>query len=125
MTKSQLIEESKRRFDLLDIQISPPKTLAEEELREKIMLFLPIAFDLLKPSIRNFLGAELHLIYDKAVEEMREKIEQYPEKLKSIMPEGKLPFVVFQGKATEEEKWVIYSQAFKDILSTLTPKGEK
>ncbi len=105
MSKQQLIEESKKRFlsSKLSERFSPSD-------RQWMMIHL---------------SDSLSLIYDKAVEEMREKIEQYPEKLKSIMPEGKLPFVVFQGKATEEEKWVIYSQAFKDILSTLTPKGEK
>lgn len=109
MTKSQLIEESKKDFDYS----FPFQLWHEGGLVSK------------NQYIKDFWAEKMSLIYDKAVEEMREKIEKYPEKLRSIMPEGKLPFVVFQGKATEEEKWVIYSQAFKDILSTLTPKGEK
>lgn len=35
---------------------------------------------------------------------------------------GKLPFVVFQGKADENEKVTIYRQALKDVLTTITKK---
>ena len=74
-------------------------------------------------NIKSFISQELQHAYtqgrESAVEEVRGLIRDYPQKIRDIMPEGKLPFVIFQGKADEGEKWTIYEQAYKDILALL------
>lgn len=47
------------------------------------------------------------------------EIEKLPELITSVTPGGILPFVIFGGKATEEEKATIYFQAFKDIIKLI------
>lgn len=69
-------DEWEEEFDKLDVHISPPKSLADEELREKIKFFLPIAFDLLKPSIKSFIRSSIQ----KAVLQERESIKKLLQK---------------------------------------------
>lgn len=47
--------EWERKFDELDIQVSPPQSLYDEELIEKLKYFCPIAWDLFKPDIKKFI----------------------------------------------------------------------
>lgn len=72
--------------------------------------------------------ANLDSLIDKTVQMTEERIvgiiKEYPERLLQIMPEGKLHFVVFQGKADEDEKKTIYFQAIKDIISLITNKSD-
>lgn len=53
------------------------------------------------------------------IEEIEREVEDYPRKIFELY-EGKLPFVIFKGKADEAEKMTIYTQAFKDVLSLLS-----
>lgn len=72
------------------------------------------------PLIENLLDSQEQRIRSEARKEMVEKIKDYPQKIKELTPSGFLPFVIFDGKASESEKWTIYMQAYKDILSMLS-----
>ena len=61
----------------------------------------------------------LFVSQSRSLQEVEEKIRTYSDRLFSIMPNGELPFVVFEGVADEKEKRTIYLQAFKDILSAI------
>ena len=53
--------------------------------------------------------------------EIVEKIENYP-KIVLELHGGKIPWVVFQGKADEAEKFAIYEMAFRDVLNLIKEK---
>ena len=53
------------------------------------------------------------------LEGLVEELNNHPDKIAQVMPDGKLPFVIFGGKADENEKWTIYRQAYKDTISHL------
>lgn len=72
--------------------------------------------------ILSFIQSEIDLAKEEERKEIVEMVSGYPEKLIKIMPSGKLPFVIFGGKAYEEEKKTIYFQAFKDIINLITKK---
>lgn len=63
-------------------------------------------------------------IIQQAKEEERQRIVEMIEFLAKatveVAPNGNLPFVVFDGKADEDEKKTIYFQAFKDIINQLS-----
>lgn len=64
-------EEEDKRFDELNIHISPPVSLATEEVREKLKYFMPMAFDLLKPSLKSFLHDSHKRLCEKLVGELK------------------------------------------------------
>lgn len=71
------------------------------------------------PAIYKALEIILEEIIIGEKSEIKWLIENYKYKLLTTMPDGKLPFVVFKGKADEEEKKSIYFHAFDDIIKLL------
>lgn len=84
---------------------------------EPVMIGNPPIVDLL-----SFIQSEINLAVEKREKEIVDMVSEYPEKLIKIMPSGKLPFVIFGGKADEEEKKTIYFQAFKDVINLIIKK---
>ena len=68
--------------------------------------------------VRQFLTAKL----DQARTEERERVvgemREYPKKLFELY-NGKMPWVIFQGKADEEEKFTLYKLGFEDAMKIL------
>jgi len=112
MTTQELKQQAHKEFD---------EKCKEVEFLHGVPVDLPNYY---REKIKSFLDS----IIDKTVQISEERIvgviKEYPERLLQIMPEGKLPFVVFQGKANEDEKKTIYFQAVKDIISLITNKSD-
>ena len=63
------------RFDALDIHVSPERCLADREMVEKMKLVLPVAWQLFKPDVKQFISKEITL----AVEEYKKRVRDIPE----------------------------------------------
>ena len=99
-------------------------------LTKTILNFIKVAR---QEAIKEFLGSDEREVYQdyktlqkmarqdfkkEIIEEVREEIEKL--KIEQIkLYGGKLPFVVFGGKADENEKITIYRQALSDLQSNL------
>jgi len=60
-------------------------------------------------------------IYEALAEEkarVRGVMKEYPNKLFELN-NGKMPWVIFQGKADEEEKFTLYKLGFEDAMKIL------
>ena len=61
-------------------------------------------------------------IFHQAITEERERVvgemREYPKKLFELY-NGKMPWVIFQGKADEEEKFTLYKLGFEDAMKIL------
>jgi len=69
------------RFDALDIHVSPERCLADREMVEKMKLVLPVAWQLFKPDVKQFISKEITL----AVEEYKKRVR---DEIKSIEKEN-------------------------------------
>lgn len=68
---------------------------------------------------KQFIQSEIDTARAEERERIVNEIEKLPELITGVMPGGILPFVIFGGKATEDEKATIYFQAFKDIIKLI------
>ena len=62
---------------------------------------------------------ELHVQQNEMIKDALEKMREYPKKMYELN-NGKLPWVVFGGKADEEEKFAIYKLGFEDAIKILS-----
>lgn len=98
--KQLIIERYKKEIVSRAVEISPHGVLA----------------------LRDFILNEIDLAIKQTEERIVGEIEEYPKRLMEIMPEGKLHFVIFEGRAGEDEKKIIYFQAIKDIINLIRNK---
>ncbi len=72
--------------------------------------------------VLSFIEKTLQAQRTEDIKNLIKEIDEYPERLFELMPDHKLPFVVFNGKADEAEKWTIYIQGFNDMRDLLRSK---
>ena len=58
-----------KKFEELDVHISNPRSVFDEEAWRKYKLVLPMAWELFKPSVKSFIQE----VRDEAIKEEREK----------------------------------------------------
>ena len=71
-----------------------------------------------REKLKDFFRQELTHAREEGFERAVSIVENYP-KMVLELHGGKLPWIIFQGKADEDEKKQIYEMAFRDILQAL------
>jgi len=71
MPIKQHIEREQEAFEELNVTISRPNSEQEMEHYKKLELVIPIAFDLLKPSLKSFLAQSLTRVTTAMMKEAR------------------------------------------------------
>ncbi len=72
-----------------------------------------------KDILRNFISSAISEAINADRKMLVEIIRKHGEDIINISPMGSLPFVVFQGKADENEKKTIYFQAYRDVMNLI------
>ena len=69
--------------------------------------------------IKNFLHTQISLSEQSLLERVEKEIQDYFTRMININ-DGKLPYVIFGGKADENEKITLYKSGLDDALKILT-----
>ena len=76
-------------------------------------------YDVTKIQIKELLAESIQQALAEERERVVGEMKEYPKKLFELN-NGKMPWVIWQGKADEEEKFTLYKLGFEDAIKILS-----